>query len=148
MTETNRDNEKVLVQMAQEGHREAFGKIVEIYQSRIRSYIARFVDGPDNVFDVAQNTFMAALKDIQRFDREKEFGPWLRGICRNRIYEFWRSRKQWRSVGLSLVDAAIEAQMTDTEYDLDETSEKVSALRRCIQKLNEEKVLDHLLLLF
>jgi RNA polymerase sigma-70 factor (ECF subfamily) len=77
-------DERELIRLAQKGDRDAFGELVALYQARLRAYVARYVSRPDEVFDIVQDGFIDAMEHLDRFDPEKEVGPWLRAICRNR----------------------------------------------------------------
>ena len=55
-------DEKESIRRAQEGDREAFGPLVELYQARLRAYAARYVESGDDVFDIVQDVFLNAFK--------------------------------------------------------------------------------------
>jgi RNA polymerase sigma-70 factor (ECF subfamily) len=73
------------VERAQSGDLEAFGDLVESFQGPVRGFIAMLGAPADAVEDVAQETFLLAYRDLNRFERGKPFGPWLRGIARNLV---------------------------------------------------------------
>jgi RNA polymerase sigma-70 factor (ECF subfamily) len=54
--------------------------------------------------DIAQEAFLAAIRNLDRFDRGRPFGPWLHRIVVNRAIDWMRAR-QLRSE-TELVDAA------------------------------------------
>jgi len=43
--------------------------------------------------DIAQESFLAALRALDRFDRRRPFGPWLHRIVVNRAIDWTRARK-------------------------------------------------------
>jgi RNA polymerase sigma-70 factor (ECF subfamily) len=43
--------------------------------------------------DVAQEAFLAALRALDRFDRQRPFGPWLHRIVVNRAIDWARARR-------------------------------------------------------
>jgi RNA polymerase sigma-70 factor (ECF subfamily) len=43
--------------------------------------------------DIAQESFLAALRALDRFDRRRPFGPWLHRIAVNRAIDWARARK-------------------------------------------------------
>jgi RNA polymerase sigma-70 factor, ECF subfamily len=43
--------------------------------------------------DIAQEAFLAAVRNLDRFDRRRPFGPWLHRIVVNRAIDFTRARK-------------------------------------------------------
>ena len=71
------------------GDLEAFGKVVDRFEKPIRGFIAMLGVPSDAVEDLAQETFLVAYRDLDRYDGEKPFGPWLRGIARNLVRRHW-----------------------------------------------------------
>ena len=43
--------------------------------------------------DIAQEAFLAAIRRLDRFDKERPFGPWLHRIVVNRAIDFVRARQ-------------------------------------------------------
>ena len=55
--------------------------------------------------DIAQESFLAAVRNLDRFDRRRPFGPWLHRIVVNRSIDWARARSLRREVG----DAPLES---------------------------------------
>ena len=51
--------------------------------------------------DIAQESFLAALRALDTFDRRRPFGPWLHRIVVNRAIDWTRARKLRSEVELS-----------------------------------------------
>jgi RNA polymerase sigma-70 factor, ECF subfamily len=51
--------------------------------------------------DIAQESFLAALRALDTFDRRRPFGPWLHRIVVNRAIDWARARKLRAEVELS-----------------------------------------------
>jgi RNA polymerase sigma-70 factor (ECF subfamily) len=43
--------------------------------------------------DIAQESFLAAIRALDRFDRRRPFGPWLQRIVVNRAIDWSRARR-------------------------------------------------------
>jgi RNA polymerase sigma-70 factor (ECF subfamily) len=43
--------------------------------------------------DIAQESFLAAVRNLDRFDRRRPFGPWLHRIVVNRAIDWTRARR-------------------------------------------------------
>ena len=43
--------------------------------------------------DIAQEAFLAAVRNLDRFDRRRPFGPWLHRIVVNRAIDWTRARR-------------------------------------------------------
>jgi RNA polymerase sigma-70 factor (ECF subfamily) len=50
--------------------------------------------------DIAQESFLAAVRALDRFDRRRPFGPWLHRIVVNRAIDWTRTRALRAEVGL------------------------------------------------
>jgi RNA polymerase sigma-70 factor (ECF subfamily) len=51
--------------------------------------------------DIAQESFLAAIRALDRFDRRRPFGPWLHRIAVNRAIDWARARRLRSEVELS-----------------------------------------------
>jgi RNA polymerase sigma-70 factor (ECF subfamily) len=58
--------------------------------------------------DIAQESFLAALRALDTFDRRRPFGPWLHRIVVNRAIDWTRARRLRSEVELSDALAAPE----------------------------------------
>jgi RNA polymerase sigma-70 factor (ECF subfamily) len=59
--------------------------------------------------DLAQEGFVAAIRALERFDRSRPFGPWLRTIVARRAIDAARARALRREVGADGLEAAAAA---------------------------------------
>jgi RNA polymerase sigma-70 factor (ECF subfamily) len=61
--------------------------------------------------DIAQESFLAAVRNLDRFDRRRPFGPWLHRIVVNRAIDWSRARTLRRESGeTGLATAAAPAE--------------------------------------
>ena len=63
--------------------------------------------------DIAQEAFLAAVRNLDRFDRRRPFGPWLHRIVVNRAIDWTRARKLRAEVELGELSAAAPAAEPD-----------------------------------
>jgi RNA polymerase sigma-70 factor, ECF subfamily len=63
--------------------------------------------------DIAQEAFLAAVRNLDRFDRRRPFGPWLHRIVVNRAIDWARARSLRGEAGGDALDAE-----PDTEEDV------------------------------
>jgi RNA polymerase sigma-70 factor (ECF subfamily) len=87
--------------------------------------------------DIAQEAFLATIRNLDRFDRRRPFGPWLHRIVVNRAIDWARARTL--RAELELVDAAAPAASPDVGSDV------VDALSRLSPEHRAVIVLRHLL---
>lgn len=126
-----------LIKAAQAGDREAFGQLVRLHQARLRALVALTLTDRDDVLDIVQESFVDAWRGLDRFDATREFGPWLRTICRNRVLKHLRDRLPKRRRELALVDEALIASEPAEVAESEEAPEgRLVALRRCLETLD------------
>lgn len=126
-------DERELITAAITGDQDAFASLVRLHQARLRGLVALSLSDRGDVLEVVQDSFVDAWRGLDRFDQTREFGPWLRTICRNRTLKFLRDRLPQRRRELALVDEAlIAAPMAEV------TDGRLAALRRCLEQLDAE----------
>ena len=89
--------------------------------------------------DIAQESFLAAVRSLDRFDRRRPFGPWLHRIVVNRAIDQARARKLRAETDLDDLHAASPA----SEAGLDESI--MAALQGLAPEHRAVIVLRHLL---
>lgn len=91
--------ERALVRAAQRGDEAAVEGLFHAYWPR--AYRAAWLIARDEhaAQDIAQESFLAALAALDRFDRARPFGPWLRTIVARRAIDALRARALRREVG-------------------------------------------------
>jgi len=82
--------EAVRAQIAR-GNPDAFQLILRAFGLPLRSYIAAQVYHQGDVDDLTQEVFIAAYRSLDVFRRGDDFGAWLRGIARRKLYVYSRS---------------------------------------------------------
>ena len=109
---------------------------VRCEQSRLRAFIRSLGVRAEAVDDLAQDALVLAFQKLPEFDREQEFGAWIRGIAR-RLVANARRKEGRREQILSdhLTDFLLEA---DAPHPLvDGGDERLAALNACVQRLPE-----------
>jgi len=72
-----------LVRRVQQGDKKAFDVLVQKYQNKIIKLISRYVRDPNEVLDVAQETFIKAYRAVGRFRGDSAFYTWIYRIAIN-----------------------------------------------------------------
>jgi RNA polymerase sigma-70 factor (ECF subfamily) len=121
------------------GNRDVFRVIVRAYSLPLRSFLASQIHNLDDVDDVAQEVYLAAYGSLHTFRLGDDFGAWLRGIARNKLYDHLR-RSARRHKTLS---AFREQVARVVEADLEravaaDRSENIEVLLRCIAQLPDK----------
>jgi RNA polymerase sigma-70 factor, ECF subfamily len=101
------DRDGRLVARARDGSRDAMAELVDRHLRRAwRAALA--TSGSREIADeAAQDAFVSALRSLDRFDEERDFGPWIAKIAVNRALDAVRRRRP--SAELDAVEVADEA---------------------------------------
>ena len=95
-----RRSERAWIRGAQDGSVADFENLFRAHWPR--AYRAAYLVAHDTAAaeDIAQEAFMAAVRNLDRFDRRRPFGPWLHRIVVNRAIDWVRTRKARAEVAL------------------------------------------------
>jgi len=81
-----------LVERVQRGDKAAFNLLVKKYQHKVVNLIARYVNNPGDVPDVAQEAFIKAYRALPTFRGESAFYTWLYRIAVNTAKNYLTSQ--------------------------------------------------------
>jgi RNA polymerase sigma-70 factor (ECF subfamily) len=95
--------EAALVRAAQAGDGGAVEELFRMHWSRAHRAAYLIVHDASAAEDIAQESFLAAIRALDRFDRRRPFGPWLHRIAVNRAIDWSRARSARREVGIDPV---------------------------------------------
>ena len=93
--------EPALVRDAQRGSSEALEELFRRHWRRAHRAAYLVVADASAAEDIAQESFLAAIRALDRFDRGRPFGPWLHRITVNRAIDHARARALRRESVLS-----------------------------------------------
>ncbi len=72
-----------LVERVQRGDKNAFNLLVRKYQHKVVNLVARYVNNPGDVPDVAQEAFIKAYRALPKFRGDSAFYTWLYRVAIN-----------------------------------------------------------------
>jgi RNA polymerase sigma-70 factor (ECF subfamily) len=127
-------DERQIIALFRAGNREAFGDLVRLHQARLRGFVAHYVENSHDVYDIVQDAFLDAFRNLHSFDLQREFYPWLRAICRNRMLNFLRARRLRRGAA-AVVDEALAGAAAAAPDEPADTVDRIAALKQCIEQL-------------
>ena len=81
-----------LVERVQRGDKAAFNLLVKKYQQKVVNLVARYVNNPGDVPDVAQEAFIKAYRALPTFRGESAFYTWLYRIAVNTAKNYLTSQ--------------------------------------------------------
>ena len=89
-----------LVHEARRGDKEAFKEIVERYQRKIIAVALGMVHNREDAIEIAQETFVKAFENLDKFKGESSLYTWLYRIVVNRAIDFQRRERRHPTVAL------------------------------------------------
>jgi RNA polymerase sigma-70 factor (ECF subfamily) len=75
--------ESAVIEAARKGDKKAFGQLVRDHQKRLFRFIYGLTGSFDQTEDIVQEAFVKAYDALDRFEKGREFYPWLATIARN-----------------------------------------------------------------
>ena len=101
--------------------RHAFGALVMRHQSAVRTFLRHLTRGDAALADdLAQETFIAAHKNLRRFRGGSQFSTWLLGIAHNHWRNARRRQRDHAPLDPDIEDLATPStsRTTDLQHDL------------------------------
>jgi RNA polymerase sigma-70 factor (ECF subfamily) len=112
------------------------------HERAVFTYFRRLGVPPEEAADLAQTTFLRALRGIERFRGESTVTTWLIGIARN-VFREWVRRRHRGDTGLEGVDSAApdgsaNVDVLDVLARLDVEAREVLVLRHILDLPTKE----------
>src|SRR5437773_777119 len=76
------------------GDPQAFGTLVDRYQTRLLNFINRTIGDRERAEDLVQEVFIRVFRHLHRFDQSKKFSTWIYTICSNLAKNELRNRSR------------------------------------------------------
>ncbi|MFN3188419.1 MAG: RNA polymerase sigma factor [Candidatus Paceibacteria bacterium] len=140
-------SDEEIATVVQAGDSELFGELISRYEDKLKRYARRFLAREEEVEDLVQDVFIKAYTNIQSFNTQLRFSPWIYRVAHN---TFVNELKRKERYGTTIFDAdamfaflpAREKADTNTLADDDKNmiSESLSTLS---PKLREVLVLHY-----
>jgi RNA polymerase sigma-70 factor (ECF subfamily) len=89
----NEVDERPLIRSAQRGDREAFEKLVRLYDQEVLRMALKLVRSPEEAQDLYQEAFLKVYRSIGKFRLESRFSTWLYRVVMNVFYDHLRRQK-------------------------------------------------------
>ena len=133
------------------GETSAYAGIVRAYQHQIWRVAVFALQSREETEDLVQQAFVIAYRDLDRYQRGRDFGAWLRGIARNLVREHIRRRvregRNYRSYHVHLAalgteDASRDEREASLRKALGECRDELSDQARTAIELRYERALD------
>jgi RNA polymerase sigma-70 factor (ECF subfamily) len=133
------EDEMVLARSRQGDNRGALGLMMELHEETVLAFCVRTLRERELAEDVAQQVFIEAHRDIERFRGDASLRSWLIGIAYHRCQDAIKARSR-RSAKIEQDEEAVSGHVDPgvTPTERIERAREVSALEGCLQELPYE----------
>jgi RNA polymerase sigma-70 factor (ECF subfamily) len=125
-----KSDERAWVRGAQAGSASDFEALFRTYWPNAYRTAYLVVHDAAAAEDIAQEAFLAAVRNLDRFDRRRPFGPWLHRIVVNRAID-WSRRRALRSE-VPLYESPVEQPPPDIGPDTVARMQQLSPEHRAV----------------
>lgn len=133
--------ERQWVEAALDGDNKAFGRLVERYQKKVYGLAFGILRNREDAWDVAQDAFVKAYKNLSTFEGNAAFYTWLYRITYNLSLDLLRSRgrRQTEELTEQTQEAAgEEGPRPEHPSETAERRELADVVKRAMTKLTEK----------
>jgi len=82
-TDSQKITDEQLAEKVQQGEADYFTELITRYEPKIVGYLNRLMRNQDDARDIGQDVFIKVYKNIQSFDINQRFSPWIYRIAHN-----------------------------------------------------------------
>ena len=137
-------SDQALLDLYQQGHREAVSQLLERHTRRVRDYVRMLVKDNDVADDLTQEVLIKVVKvlDEGRYTDKGRFLPWVLRIAHNRVLDYFRASKQVKTVSESSAGFDILGSKNLAEPSIEDqlvSEQQAEEVRALIELLPEEQ---------
>ncbi len=112
----------------------AYGDLISRYQDEVWKVAVAILSDRDRAEDLVQEAFIRAYQQLERYQRGRDFGLWLKAIARNLVRnELRRHHRELRR--LSYYYDRLESEFADPLHAAQRRNQLETALGRCLEHL-------------
>lgn len=137
-------SDQTLLEMYQQGNREAVSQLLERHTRRVRDYVRMMVKDNDVADDLTQEVLIKVVKvlDEGRYTDKGRFLPWVLRIAHNRVLDYFRAQKQVKTVNESSAGFDILGSKNFAEPSIEESiilDQRAEEVRALVDELPDEQ---------
>ena len=137
-------SDQALLDLYQQGHREAVSQLLDRHTRRVRDYVRMLVKDNDVADDLTQEVLIKVVKvlDEGRYTDKGRFLPWMLRIAHNRVLDYFRANKQIKTVSESSAGFDILGSKNLAEPSIEDqlvSEQQAEEVRALIELLPEEQ---------
>jgi RNA polymerase sigma-70 factor, ECF subfamily len=89
------DDEPLTVFQAQHGDRDAFSRLVDLYDQRLLYFVRGILGDTDGCFDILQTVWLIVYRKLPQLRSPDAFRVWLYRIAHDQAVGYLRKRSKW-----------------------------------------------------
>lgn len=137
-------SDQALLEMYQQGNREAVSQLLERHTRRVRDYVRMMVHNDDVADDLTQEVLIKVVKvlDEGRYTDKGRFLPWVLRIAHNRVLDYFRAQKQVKTISESSAGFDILGNKNLAEPSIEDSiisEQRAEEIRALVEELPEEQ---------
>ena len=137
-------SDQTLLEMYQQGNREAISQLLERHTRRVRDYVRMMVKDNDVADDLTQEILIKVVRVIDegRYIDKGRFLPWILRIAHNRVLDYFRAQKQLKTVSETSAGFDILGNMNMAEPSIEESmiwEQRAEDIRALVEELPNEQ---------
>ena len=137
-------SDQALLDMYQQGNREAISQLLERHTRRVRDYVRMMVKDYDVADDLTQEVLIKVVKvlDEGRYTDKGRFLPWVLRIAHNKVLDHFRAQKQVKTVSESNAGFDILGSKNFAEASIEDrlvSEQQAEEVRQLIELLPAEQ---------
>ncbi len=118
----SQDEDNVWIDQVIKGQAQAFGRLVDKYESYVYTIAFRILHNRNDAEDAAMEVFVKAYQNLGKFNRRSVFSTWLYRIAYNASISAFRARSKRKN---EVADDALLAKMA--AYAVDESGDETES---------------------
>jgi RNA polymerase sigma-70 factor, ECF subfamily len=127
------------VDAALDGDQDAFAELVNTYQHAVYNLCYRMLGERTEAEDAAQETFLRAYMNLQRYDPARSFKTWLLSIASNHCIDRLRRRRlTWLSLDEPLPSSIVLSSDEPEPEEATIKDQRSQAIQRLLNELSTE----------
>jgi RNA polymerase sigma factor (sigma-70 family) len=99
-------HDAALIEAARSGSGDAFSRLVAQHQQAVRGFLRRSCGNWADAEDLAQETFITAWENLERFSGASSLRSWLCGIAYHKCQTYMRSRGRSQRRDMAFLEAS------------------------------------------
>lgn len=117
-----KDEEIVL--LIQKGNKDIFDLIIDRYTDKIERYLKKFLSNKEDQEDLLQDIFIKCFININSFDTDQKFSPWIYRISHNEAINLLKKNSN-RPFSFDIFDEAFSFTHPKAKEDSESDSERI-----------------------